>query len=163
MRSASRQGTPLADVDDAFFFPLVRNFTNSTHNRKRKRGIVVLYLWYTKRVPTLLGGGSFGSPETIGTANHPTFRNHLLCFASLSRQGPETIRTPSLFFGNARLTPSLSILIRMAVSAFSAKPFVSPASRRRTTSPRGLVAPLGLNTCKPVASFREEALVNCAV
>ena len=39
MRSASRQSTPLADVDDAFlFFPLVRNFTKSTHNSKRKRG-----------------------------------------------------------------------------------------------------------------------------
>ena len=61
--------------------------------------------------------------QTMGTANHPTFRKHLLCFASLSRRGPETIRTPSLFFGNARLTPSLSILTRMAVSAFSANPW----------------------------------------
>ena len=85
-------------------------------------------LWYTKLVPTLHGGGSFCSPyersdpidmcisprSPLGHSKPPHFFSGNTCVvsASLSRQGPATGETPSL-----------SILIRMAVSAFSANPW----------------------------------------
>ena len=83
-------------------------------------------LWYTKRVPTLHGGGSFGW-LTRGWAQQipPHISGTLACLASLPRQGPATGGMPSLYsWKRSSHTPSLSILIRMAVSALSAKPSV---------------------------------------
>ena len=96
VRSAPWQSTPLADVDNAFFLLLEpKVFQQNINNGKRRRGIVALplagRLWYTKRVPTLHGGGSFGW-LTRGWAQQipPHISGTLACLASLPRQGPTT-------------------------------------------------------------------------
>ena len=128
VRSAPWQSTPLADVANAFFLLLVRKpFHNNNQNCKRRSGIVsrdpTEVCGIRSVSPPCTGVGASAHP-TPGSAIHPTFRKHLHCLASLSRQGPATGGSPSLFFWKrSSHTPSLSILIRMAVSAFSANPW----------------------------------------
>ena len=98
MRSASRQGTPLADVDDAFlFFPPVRNFTKSTHNSKRKRGhrgaVPVVYEAY----PHPARGWELRlSPVDI--ANTTPRSERLALFSKSFQARSTTQRVPSLSF-----------------------------------------------------------------
>ena len=76
--------------------------------------------------PPCTGVGASACPPLDGLSKyHPTFREHLLVWQVFPGKAPRRRRTPSLYlWKRSSHTPSLSILIRMTVSALSAKPCV---------------------------------------
>ena len=124
MRSAPWQSTPLADLDNAFFLLLeLKVLQQNIANGKRIRGIVVPR---QRRTPVVSEAcASAGSRVDELSKYHPTFREHLLVWQVFPGKAPRQRRTPSLYlWKRSSHTPSLSILIRMTVSALSAKPCV---------------------------------------